>query len=164
MWRYLAGGLGTLVLVGAGLFLWGSRPDTPSPLPAASAATAASPQSAATDDTPLPEASAKTREQKRFDRYDKDRDGAITREEYLAARRKAYAKLDRDGDGKLSFDEWAIKATTKFANADRDKSGAMNATEFATTAVKRRPAGRANCPPARTAPAEAPEAAPAEEN
>ncbi|MFN3677950.1 MAG: EF-hand domain-containing protein [Sphingomonas pseudosanguinis] len=162
MWRYLAGGLGTLVLVGAGLFLWGSRPDTPSPLPAASAATA--PQTAEGDDTPLPEASARTREQKRFDRYDKDRDGTITREEYLAARRKAYAKLDRDGDGKLSFDEWAIKATTKFATADRDKSGTMNVAEFATTAVKRRPAARANCPPARTAPAEAPEAAPAEES
>lgn len=163
MWRYLAGGLGTLVLVGAGLFLWGSRPDTPSPLPAASAATAVSPQTVE-DDAPLPEASAKTREQKRFDRYDKNRDGAITREEYLAARRKAYAKLDRDGDGKLSFDEWAIKATTKFATADRDKSGAMNAAEFATTAVKRRPAARRDCPPARTAPAEAQEAGPAEES
>lgn len=162
MWRYLAGGLGTLVLVGAGLFLWGSRPDAPSPLPAASAATAPSPQ-AGEDDPPLPEASARTREQKRFDRYDKDRNGAITREEYLAARRKAYAKLDRDGDGRLSFDEWAIKATTKFTTADRDRSGAMNAAEFATTAVKRRPA-RANCPPARTVPAEAPEAAPAEES
>lgn len=162
MWRYLAGGLGTFVLVGAGLFLWGSRPDTPSPLPAASAATA--PQAAESDDSPLPEASARTREQKRFDRYDKDRDGTITRDEYLAARRKAYAKLDRDGDGKLSFDEWAIKATTKFATADHDKSGTMNAAEFATTAVKRRPAARRDCPPARTAPAEAPEAAPAEES
>lgn len=60
----------------------GQPPRHTVPLPAASAATAASPQSAATDDTPLPEASAKTREQKRFDRYDKDRDGAITREEY----------------------------------------------------------------------------------
>jgi hypothetical protein len=162
MWRYLAGGLGTLVLVGAGLFLWGSRPDTPSPLPAASAATASPPQTAE-DDGPLPEASTRTREQKRFDRYDKDRNGTITREEYLAARRKAYAKLDRDGDGRLSFDEWAIKATTKFATADRDKSGTMNAVEFATTAVKRRPARR-DCPPARTGPAEAPEAAQAEES
>ncbi|MDQ1231067.1 histidine kinase [Sphingomonas sp. SORGH_AS_0879] len=163
MWRYLAGGLGTLMLVGAGLFLWGSRPDAPSPLPAASAA-AGVPTQAAEDDAALPEASAKTREQKRFDRYDKDRDGKITREEYLAARRKAYAKLDRDGDGKLSFDEWAIKATTKFAAADHDKSGAMNPAEFATTAVKRRPAARRDCPPAQRARAEAPEAAPAEES
>lgn len=163
MWRYLAWGLGSLVLVGAGMFLWGSRPDAPSPLPAASAAAGTVSQTAE-DDTPLAEASARTREQKRFDRYDKDRDGKITREEYLAARRKAYAKLDRDGDGKLSFDEWAIKATTKFATADHDKSGTMNAAEFATTAVKRRPAARRDCPPARTAPAEAPEAGPGEES
>ena len=40
-------------------------------------------------------------------------------------------------------------ATRGFAqySARRDRSGAMNATEFATTAVKRRPARRANCPP-----------------
>ncbi|WP_230480823.1 EF-hand domain-containing protein [Sphingomonas sp. Leaf21] len=163
MWRYLAGGFGALLLVGAGLFLWGSRPDSPSPLPAASAAVGLPSQGAEEDDGALPEASARTREQKRFDRYDKDRDGAITRDEYLAARRKAYAKLDRDGDGKLSFDEWAVKATTKFAIADRDKSGAMNPAEFATTAVKRRPARR-GCPPAQKAPAEAPEQAPAEES
>ena len=51
----------------------------------------------------LPRALPKTREQKRFGRYDKDRDGAITRDEYLASRRKAYAKLDTNGDGRLSF-------------------------------------------------------------
>ena len=75
----------------------------------------------------VPEASEKTREQKRFDRYDKDRDGAITRDEYLASRNKAFAKLDNNHDGMLSFDEWAVKAETKFATADADKSGAMNA-------------------------------------
>jgi Ca2+-binding EF-hand superfamily protein len=96
----------------------------------------------------VPEASPKTREEKRFGRYDKDRNGAITRDEYLVSRRKAYAKLDGDGDGRLSFDEWATKTTTKFAGADRDKSGSMNAAEFATTAVKRKPARRAPCPPA----------------
>ena len=101
---------------------------------------------AATDTDPVPEATAETREQKRFGRYDKDRDGDVTRDEYLAQRRKAYAKLDVDGDGKLSFDEWAVKAATKFATADRDKSGGMTAAEFATTAVKRKP--KLRCPPA----------------
>ncbi|MBB4615919.1 EF-hand domain-containing protein [Sphingomonas abaci] len=96
----------------------------------------------------LPEASARTREDKRFDRYDKDRDGQVTRDEYLAQRRKAFAKLDRDGDGHLSFDEWAVKATTKFAAADRDRSNAMDRAEFATTAVKRKPARTMHCPPA----------------
>lgn len=101
----------------------------------------------------VPAATARTREEKRFGRYDKDKDGKITRDEYLVARHKAYAKLDRDGNGQLSFDEWAIKATTKFAGADGDKSGAMSATEFATTAVKRKARVRANCPPASAGPA-----------
>src|SRR3546814_12714385 len=65
------------------------------------------------------EASEKTREQKRFDRYDKDRDDIITRDELLAPRRKAYAKLDTDHDGRLSFEEWAIATSEKFARADR---------------------------------------------
>lgn len=97
----------------------------------------------------LPEATPRTREEKRFGRYDKDRNGSITREEYLASRRKVYVKLDRDGDGRLSFEEWATKATTKFAAADRNKSGAMDAAEFATTAVKRRLTRRVACAPAR---------------
>ena len=66
----------------------------------------------------VPEASPRTREQKRFGRYDKDKDGAITRDEYLQSRRKAYAKLDANRDGVLSFDEWATKTTAKFATAD----------------------------------------------
>ncbi len=165
MWRYLVGGVAALLLVGAGWLIFNgeAHPDAlPNALVAAQPADAARQGDAGS--APLPEAPARSREQKRFDRYDKDRDGKITREEYLAARRKAYAKLDRDGDGKLSFDEWAIKATTKFATADRDKSGAMNATEFATTAVKRRPAVPRGCPPGQKAQAEAPEAAPAEES
>src|SRR3546814_9223897 len=47
-----------------------------------------------------PEASEQKREERRFNRYDKDRDEAITREEYLASRRKAFAKLDVNGDGR----------------------------------------------------------------
>src|SRR3546814_7679532 len=69
-----------------------------------------------------PEASEQKREERRFNRYDKDRDEAITREEYLASRRKAFAKLDVNGDGRLSFEEWAIRTTDKFAKADADGS------------------------------------------
>ena len=95
-----------------------------------------------------PVATEKTREQKRFDRYDKDRDGRITRDEYLASRRKAFAKLDTDHDGRLSFDEWAIRTTTKFATADADHSGAMNAAEFLTTKVVRKTTPKCACPAA----------------
>ena len=145
MWRYVAGGVAALLLVAAGFVLSNGRARPPSPLAAQPAAVAG--QDASLPDG-VPEASERTREQKRFDRYDKDRNASVTREEYLASRRKAYAKLDANHDGQLSFDEWAVKTTVKFAEADKDKSGAMNAAEFATTAPKRTVKRQPNCPPA----------------
>ncbi len=148
MWRYLAGGTAVIALIVAGFMLFNGDA-RPGPLLPAQPASHIGGVAVAGDPLPdaAPEATAKTREQKRFDRYDKDRDTKITREEYLFQRRKAYARLDVDGDGKLSFDEWAVKASTKFADADRDKSGTMTAPEFATTAVKRKGPARVNCPP-----------------
>ena len=135
-------------MAGAGVLLFSGHAQSDPVLPGPPASRSAS----ATDD-PLPasapEASERTREEKRFDRYDKDRNGSVTRDEYLMQRRKAFAKLDANHDGNLSFDEWAVKATTKFAAADRDKSNAMTRAEFAATAVKRKPARpRRDCPPA----------------
>ena len=152
MWRYLAGAGAGALLVAAGMMLQAMRPATVAPLAAMPPASASTSDGQKTD-VAVPEATDKTREERRFNRYDKDRNGAITRDEYLASRRKAYGKLDKDGNGMLSFDEWAVKVETKFATADADKSGAMNATEFATTAVKRRPRAKANCPD-KPAPAE----------
>ncbi|MCP3735359.1 EF-hand domain-containing protein [Sphingomonas sp. RP10(2022)] len=150
MWRYWAGGGAILATAGAGwMLLHGGEARSVPILPAQPQAVASG--EALSADPQVPEATAATREEKRFNRYDKDRDGKVTRDEYLAARRKAFAKLDTNGDGRLDFDEWAIRATTKFATADRDKSGAMNATEFATTAVKRKAPSRAKCPPAQQA-------------
>ncbi|WP_341207162.1 EF-hand domain-containing protein [uncultured Sphingomonas sp.] len=145
MWRYLVGGVAALLLVGAGWLIFNGEAHPDAPLNAVGVAQSggASPQTD-TDVASLPEAPARSREQKRFGRYDKDRDGRITRDEYLVPRRKAFAKLDSNGDGRLSFDEWAIKTTTRFADADRDRSGAMDAAEFATTAPKRK-APRPTC-------------------
>lgn len=157
MWRYLAGAAAGVLLVAAGMTLQAMRsPPAAVPLtamPAVAPEAAAAPEGQ-TAGPPVPEALPATREQKRFDRYDKDRNGSITRDEYLMARHKAFAKLDVDGNGTLSFDEWAVKAEKKFALADKDKSGAMNAAEFATTAVKRKTKPRPNCRP--TAPAAPP--------
>jgi len=147
MWRFLAGVGSALALVAAGLFLFRSDAAIEKLPPPPKAAAAAPDADAAPGDDP-PAATQRTREQKRFDRYDKDRDGRITRGEYLASRRKAYAKLDTNGDGRLSFDEWAAKTTTKFATADKGRDGTLDAAEFATTAVKRKPARRVDCPPA----------------
>jgi hypothetical protein len=148
MWRYLVGGIGVILLATAGVFWWkagsAGRSATPSALfsAPASAATAVN-----TDDPLPPQASDKTREEKRFSRYDKDKDGKVAREEYLAARRKAFAKLDLNGDGKLSFDEWAAKAIGRFDSADADKSGALSPPEFTTTKIARKTA-RPRCDPA----------------
>lgn len=144
MWRYLAGAVGALLLGGGGLIMWqtlgASPPLTPPP---AALVTMEAPQAT----TEPPAATEKTREEKRFQRYDKDRDLKITREEYLASRRKAYAKLDTNGDGKLGFEEWAIVTATKFSGADSDKSATLTPAEFATTRVIRKPSRPAPCIP-----------------
>jgi hypothetical protein len=153
MWRYLAGAAAGILLVVAGMTLQAMRAPPAATLAAMPAVTTepATPDGQASGPA-VPEALPATREQKRFDRYDKDRNGSVTRDEYLMARHKAFAKLDVDGNGTLSFDEWAVKAETKFSLADKDKSGTMNAAEFATTAVKRKSKPRPNCVPAKVAP------------
>ncbi|MFM9852501.1 MAG: EF-hand domain-containing protein [Sphingomonadaceae bacterium] len=161
MWRFLAGVGSTLLLVTAGFLIWQGRADTAQVIPAAPPAEtteAAQPDALALlGDSGPPTATEKTREQKRFSRYDKDKNGAVAREEYLAARRKAFAKLDVNGDGHLSFEEHAVKALTKFATADRDRSGTLTPAEFLVTRVARKAPGK-KCP--RPSPLRRPEPAP----
>lgn len=145
MWRFFAGVACALVLAGGGILIWqGVAKSPPAIVPAA---VASAPAAAATPLAMPPQATEATREQKRFNRYDHDRNGTVSAEEYLAARHKAFAKLDTDGDGRLSFDEWAIKARTKFATADADRSGLLTPAEFATTRVVRKTAKPQPCAP-----------------
>jgi hypothetical protein len=151
MWRYLAGGVAALLMAAAGMMLFGRGRDTAG-MAARPLAQVSTVPNALAPDTPLPDtvpaASDRTREQKRFDRYDKDRDGAVARAEYLQPRRKAFAKLDLNHDGQLSFDEWAAKTEAKFATADADHNGSLTRPEFATTAVKHKAGPRHGpCPP-----------------
>lgn len=148
MLRFFAGVVSALLLVTAGLVVYrGWAADDPiiAAAPPPRLAPEQPVQYGVLEEIAVPKAPAKTREERRFDRYDKDRNDAITREEYLVSRRKAFAKLDTNGDGRLSFEEWAIRTTTKFAGADADKSGAMSRAEFATTAVKRRTPAKTRC-------------------
>ena len=135
MARFLAGAAACfLFLTGAFLF-WQSRAAESPQLPAAPLARAAS-GSVFTARQPLeaPEASPKSREEKRFSRADKDKNGRIESEEVLGPRRKAFAKLDTNGNGALSFDEWAVKSIEKFKGADSDRSGWLTPAEYSTTA------------------------------
>lgn len=159
MGRFLAGVASALLLMTAGLFLWRAQADRGVAVPAAPVAAAAQAPLGLVDLAGPPAASERTREQKRFTRYDRDKNGAVGRDEYLLSRRKGFAKLDVNGDGRLGFDEYAVKSTTKFAAADKDGNGALGAQEFATTRVVRKSKPRANCPPTPRAPLVAPDEA-----
>jgi hypothetical protein len=160
MWRYLIGAVAATLFGVAGLFIWRAYAEQPrNPVPPAPAALVTSTETAAPDSfadlAPPPAATEKSKEEKRFSRYDKDKNGSVARDEYLVTRQKAFAKLDTNGDGHLSFDEYATKAETKFAAAARDRNGALNASEFATTRPVRKTKSRAKCAPSLRAPAPA---------
>jgi hypothetical protein len=135
MARFLAGAAACFLLLTGAFLFWQSRAAENPAVPKAPPARAASASLFDTSE-PLeaPEASPKTREEKRFSRADKNKDGKIEEEELLGARRKAFAKLDTNGNGSLSFEEWATKTITKFQGADADHNGWLSAAEYATTA------------------------------
>jgi hypothetical protein len=144
MGRFLAGVASALLMMAAGIFIWRSQADAGEIAQPPAGDTA---QLAMLDVTDPPQASEKTREEKRFNRYDRDKNGGVVAEEYLFSRRKAYAKLDVNGDGKLSFEEYAVKTITKFNVADKDRSGILTPAEFLTTRVVRAKPKSTNCPP-----------------
>ena len=95
MWRFLAGALACfLMLTGAFLFWQGRAEDQQLPPPPA--AGPGGPLMIAQKSRQPPEASPKSREEKRFDRADKNKDGRIELAELLEPRRKPFAKLDTD--------------------------------------------------------------------
>lgn len=154
MGRYLAGIAAGLLLTAAVLFWWQSKTQA-----AAEAAPRPMPVAAVVDDTlpegdenafgaapPMPaSASPASREQRRFARYDRNRDGIITRPEMLSSRTKAFKALDTDGNNLLSFEEWAAATGDRFAAADANKDGKVTPPEFAATAPKPKPKPACRC-------------------
>ncbi len=150
--RIVIGALAALMLVAAGIFWWQGRASdgagsSVAPLPLASAAPSEAEELPEADPGDmvgpgLPQANEATREQRRFDRLDKDRDDRITRNEMLSPRVKDFRKLDTDGNNLLTFEEWAIATSNKFKAADGDGDQALNRAEYATTKTKaaRKPA------------------------
>lgn len=132
MLRFFAGAAACFLLLTGAFLIWQSRAENAPGLPGAPPARAASLFGSA---APLeaPEASAKTREEKRFGRYDKNKDGKVEADEYLAARRRNFDKLDIDHNGALSFQEYAAKGIEKF-NAAGGRKGWLSAAEFIATA------------------------------
>ena len=151
--RTVLGAFAALFLAAAGLFWWQGRAAIdPGKLPLAGAASALGGDlSLPTADgkgqhgPALPEANEATREQRRFDRLDRNRDGRITRAELLAPRVAAFRKLDVDGNNLLTFEEWAVRGSNRFKAADANGDGQLDRTEFATTRPRPRVAPACKC-------------------
>jgi hypothetical protein len=139
--RFLAGVASCFLLMTGAFLIWQSHAHKAPGLPDAPAARSASSPFAG-DRLQAPEADAKTREEKRFSRYDKNKDGKIQADEYLAARRRNFDKLDVDHNGVLSFQEYAVKGIEKF-NSAGGKKGWLSPAEFVATAPP--PAKRKTC-------------------
>ncbi len=92
-----------------------------------------------------PEASELTREQRRFFRYNRNRDLKITRNEMLSTRTDAFRRLDTDGNNLLTFEEWAITTATRFEGMDGDGNNELTQAEFATSAPAPRSTSRPSC-------------------
>ena len=135
MARFLAGAAATFLLLTGAFLFWQSRAQQTPVLAAAPPPRTATPSMATVPAVlEAPEATAKSREERRFSRADRDKNGRVESEELLGPRRKAFAKLDGNGNGALSFEEWAVKSIDKFKGADRDRSGWLTPAEYATTA------------------------------
>lgn len=143
MTRWLAGIAAVLLLItGSVLALQGRAEEPavpPAPQPRIAAAAPLSPIPNA------PEADPKSKEERRFDRADKDENGRITLAELVEPRRKAFAKLDVNSDGRLNFEEWAVKTIGKFEGADADDNRMLTRAEYATTAPKPRKKPACSC-------------------
>ena len=105
MQRVLIGGVAALLMVLAGLLFWQTAANQESVIPAPAP----------------PEAPKASREEVRFNHYDRNRDELVSRLEMMGSRTKAFKALDTDGNNLLTFEEWAAATGQRFAGADRNK-------------------------------------------
>jgi hypothetical protein len=149
--RFLIGGLAAVLMLTGGVFLWQGISQVPDPAVAALpppdvGLPVADPNLRGAPPPEPPRASAQSREERRFARYDRNRDGSVTRIEMMSSRTQGFRRLDKDGNNLLSFEEWAAATGQRFATADTNRSGGLTAAEFATTAPQHRPQTRCRCP------------------
>jgi hypothetical protein len=150
--RVFLGAICTLILVGIGMFWWQGRAEVEqgAPPPLAIPITPTEPEIPVSDAGDLtgpapPEATELSREQRRFFRYDHNRDQIISRNEMLSTRTDAFRNLDKDGNNLLSFEEWAVATANRFDKADRNANRELTPAEFATTKPKKRAKPACRC-------------------
>lgn len=150
--RMVLGAVSALLMAAAGMFWWQGRAATeaaaPPPPPQQFEDAGPIPDEIPTEDGEglhggaLPGVSEASREEKRFNRLDRNRDNLINRNEALAPRVAVFRKLDVDHNNLLSFEEWAVMTSNRFKKADANGDSQLTRTEFAMTATKpsKRPA------------------------
>ena len=148
MLRWISGLLATALFTGGAVLIARGQPtdeiapEAPPPPAASTLAKAAADEVRVLPEIPEiaepPAADPLSKEEKRFNRIDKNGDEIITLPEIVHPRRNRFANLDLDKDGKLSFEEWAITTIEKFEGADADGNARLTRAEYATTAPKPR--------------------------
>ena len=139
--RIVVGAVAALLLVAAGLFWWQGRAEVahgvlPPDISASGTGDgsillpSADPNHGRGGSLPGGGRAKESDEQKRFNRYDRNRDGKISRNEMLSTRVKAFQKLDTNHDNLLSFEEWAVKTADRFRDMDANGDGIVTRQEF----------------------------------
>ena len=152
--RIILGAVSALMLVGAGLFWWQGQASINASAPPAQLISEPEDTGLPIEELPSedgdgmegaapPGASTASREEKRFNRLDRNRDNLITRIEALQPRVGAFRKLDTDHNNLLSFEEWSVVSSNRFKKADGDGNGSLTRPEFATT--KPKPSNKPGC-------------------
>ena len=114
--RTILGAVSALLLAGAGMFWWQGQASVEASAPPPPPVAEIDPSGLPLEDLPsedgdglqgaaLPGASEASKEEKRFNRFDRNRDNQISRPEMLQPRVAAFRKLDTDHNNLLSFDE-----------------------------------------------------------
>ncbi len=154
MQRVFIGGVAALLMAGGGLLVWQTMANQPSLIPAPP------PPASISDKLPVagpdappyglapptpPEAPKASREEMRFNRYDRNKDELVSRLEMMGSRTKAFKALERDGNNLLTFEEWAAATGQRFESADVNKDLLLTRKEFARTRPKAVPRPGCRC-------------------
>ena len=148
--RMILGAVSALLLAGAGLFWWQGQASVDAsapPPPPALGIEDGEPSGLPLEELPdedgsgmrgagPPQADDPSREEKRFNRVDRNRDNLVTRTELLQPRVAAFRKLDSDHNNLLSFDEWSVATSNRFKKADGNGDSALTRGEFVATRPK----------------------------